>query len=73
MERIDFQVNEEDRKDIIKRAYKFALRILYIVYIVNRLPKNVLTYRIIDQLMGCGTAIGSNTEEASPGFKRFHL
>ena len=67
MERIDFQVNEEDRKDIIKRTYKFALRILYIV---NRLPKNVLTYRIIDQLMGCGTAIGSNTEEASAGFSR---
>ena len=67
MERIDFQVNEEDRKDIIRRTYKFALRILYIV---NRLPKNVLTYRIIDQLMGCGTAIGSNTEEASAGFSR---
>jgi len=67
MERIDFQVNEEDRKDIIKRTYKFALRILYIV---NKLPKNVLTYRIIDQLMGCGTAIGSNTEEASAGFSK---
>jgi four helix bundle protein len=67
MERIDFKVNEEDRKDIIKRTYKFAIRILYIV---NRLPKNVLTYRIIDQLMGCGTAIGSNTEEASAGFSK---
>ena len=67
MERIDFQVNEEDRKDIIKRTYKFALRILYIV---NKLPKNVLTYRMIDQLMGCGTAIGSNTEEASAGFSK---
>lgn len=53
MERIDFQVNEEDRKDIVKRTYKFALRILYIV---NKLPKNVLTYRIIDQLVGCGTS-----------------
>ena len=67
MERIDFQVNEEDRKDIIKRTYKFALRILYIV---NKLPKNVLTYRIIDQLVGCGTAIGPNTEEASAGFSK---
>lgn len=67
MERIDFQVNEEDRKDIVKRTYKFALRILYIM---NKLPKNVLTYRIIDQLMGCGTAIGSNTEEASAGFSK---
>jgi len=67
MERIDFQVNEEDRKDIVKRTYKFALRIFYIV---NKLPKNVLTYRIIDQLIGCGTAMGSNTEEASAGFSK---
>ena len=67
MERIDFQVNEEDRRDIVKRTYKFALRILYIV---NKLPKNVLTYRIIDQLVGCGTSMGSNTEEASAGFSK---
>ena len=67
MERIDFQVNEEDRKDIIKRTYKFALRILYLV---NKLPRNVLTYRIIDQLIGCGMAIGSNAEEASAGFSK---
>ena len=67
MERIDFQVNEEDRKDIVKRTYKFALRILYVV---NKLPKNVLTYRIIDQLVGCGTSMGSNTEEASAGFSK---
>ena len=63
MERVDFQVNEEDRKDIVKRTYKFALRILYIV---NKLPKNVLTYRMIDQLIGCGTPIGSNTEGSAP-------
>ena len=67
MEKIDFQVNEQDRKDIVKRTYKFALRILYIV---NKLPKNVLTYRIIDQLVGCGTSMGSNTEEASAGFSK---
>lgn len=67
MERIDFQVNEEDRKDIVKRTYKFALRILYIV---NKLPKNVVTYRIIDQLVGCGTSMGSNTEEATAGFSK---
>ncbi len=67
MERVDFQVNEEDRKDIIRRTYKFALRILYIV---SKLPKNVLTYRIIDQLVGCGTAAGSNAEEASAGFSK---
>ncbi len=67
MERIDFQVNEEDRKDIVKRTYKFALRILYIV---NKLPKNIVTYRIIDQLVGCGASMGSNTEEASAGFSK---
>jgi len=67
MERIDFQVNGEDRKDIVKRTYKFALRIFYIV---NKLPKSVLTYRIIDQLIGCGTSMGSNTEEASAGFSK---
>ena len=67
MERIDFQVNEEDRKDIVKRTYKFALRILYIV---NKLPKNVVTNRIIDQLVGCGTSMGSNAEEASAGFSK---
>jgi four helix bundle protein len=63
MEKIDFQVNEEDRKDIVKRTYKFALRILYIV---NKLPQNVLTYRMIDQLVGCCTSIGSNTEGSAP-------
>ncbi len=67
MERVDFQVNEEDRKNIVKRTYKFALRIFYIV---NKLPKNVLTYRLIDQLVGCGTSMGSNTEEASAGFSK---
>jgi four helix bundle protein len=67
MERIDFQVNEEDKRDIVKRTYKFAIRILYIV---NKLPKNVVTYRIIDQLVGCGTSMGSNTEEASAGFSK---
>ncbi len=67
MERVDFQVNEEDRKNIIKRTYQFALRIFYIV---NKLPKNVQTYRLIDQLVGCGTSMGSNTEEASAGFSK---
>ena len=67
MERIDFQVNEEDRKDIVKSTYKFALRVFYIV---NKLPKNILTFRIIDQLLGSGTSMGSNTEEASAGFSR---
>jgi len=67
MEKKDFQVTEEDKRDIVKRTYKFALRVFYIV---NKLPKNVLTFRVIDQLLGSGTAMGSNTEEASAGFSR---
>jgi len=67
MDRKDYQVGEEDRKDIIRRTYKFALRIFNIV---NQLPQNVLTYRIINQLIGSGTAIGSNAEEATAGFSK---
>ncbi len=67
MEKIDFQVNEEDKRDIVKRTYKFALRI---IYIASKLPQNAVTYRIINQLVGSGTSIGSNTEEASAGFSK---
>jgi four helix bundle protein len=67
MERVEFQVMEEDRKDIVKRTYKFALRI---IYIASKMPQNALTFRIINQLMGSGTSIGSNTEEASAGFSK---
>jgi len=67
MERTKFQVNEEDKKDIVKRTYKFALRT---IYIASKLPQSALTFRIIDQLMGSGTSMGSNTEEASAGFSK---
>ena len=67
MEKINFQVNEEDKRDIVKRTYKFALRI---IYIASKLPQNAVTYRIINQLVGSGTSIGSNTEEASAGFSK---
>jgi four helix bundle protein len=67
IEKIDFQVTEEDKKDIVKRTYKFALRI---IYIASKLPQNALTFRITNQLMGSGTSMGSNTEEASAGFSK---
>ncbi len=67
MDRLDFQVDEEDKKDIVRRTYKFSLRILYLV---QKLPKNTLTNKIIDQLIKAGTSIGSNTEEASAGFSK---
>lgn len=67
IEKINFQITEEDKRDIVKRSYKFALRI---IYIASKLPQNALTFRIINQLMGSGTSIGSNTEEASAGFSK---
>ncbi len=67
MDRLDFQVDGEDKKDIVRRTYKFSLRILYLV---QKLPKNTLTNKIIDQLIKAGTSIGSNTEEASAGFSK---
>ncbi len=65
MDKIKFQITEEDRKDIVGRTYKFALRT---IHIVNKLPQSPVTYRIIGQLTGCGTSIGSNAEEASAAF-----
>lgn len=67
IEKEAFKVNEEDKKDIVRRTYKFALRI---VYIASKLPKNGLTNRIISQSIGSGTSVGSNTEEASVGFSK---
>jgi four helix bundle protein len=67
MERIDFEISEEDKKDIVKRTYKFGLRTLYIA---QKMPKNPVTNRVITQLVGSGTSMGSNTEEASAGFSK---
>ena len=67
MDRTKFQIIEEEKKDILKRTYKFGLRT---IYIANKLGKTAATYRIIDQLIGAGTSVGSNAEEASAGFSR---
>jgi four helix bundle protein len=67
MERVDFKISEGDKKDIIKRTYKFALRILYIA---QKLPNNPVTNKIIGQFVSSGTSIGSNSEEASAGFSK---
>jgi len=55
MERTSFQITEEEKKDVVKRSYKFALRTLYIA---GKLPRNTATFRLIDQLVGAGTSIG---------------
>ena len=67
MGRADFQIKEEDKNDVKKRTYKFALRTLYIA---QKLPNNPVMNRIISQLVGSGTSMGSNTEEASAGFSK---
>jgi len=67
MGRADFQIKEEDKNDVMKRTYKFALRTLYIA---QKLPNNPVINRIIGQLVGSGTSMGSNTEEASAGFSK---
>ena len=67
MDRQAFQVTEEDKRDIVKRTYKFALRT---IYIASKLPQNALTNRIIGQFVGAGTSMGANTEEASAGFSK---
>jgi len=63
MGRADFQIKEEDKNDIMKRTYKFALRTLYIA---QKLPNNPVMNRIIGQLVGSGTSMGSNTEGSAP-------
>ena len=63
MERVDFKITEEDKKDIVKRTYKFALRTLCIA---QRFPNNPVTNRVITQLVGSGTSMGSNTEGSAP-------
>jgi four helix bundle protein len=67
MERVDFKIKEEDKNNVVKRTYKFALRTLYIA---QKLPNNPVTNRVIGQLVGSGTSMGSNTEEASAGFSK---
>jgi four helix bundle protein len=67
MEKVDFKIKEEDKNNVVKRTYKFALRTLYIA---QKLPNNPITNKVIGQLVGSGTSMGSNTEEASAGFSR---
>jgi len=67
MKKVNFELHEDDKKDIVKRSYKFALRI---IQIANKLPNSSFTYPIRDQLIRSGTSVGSNAEEASAGFSR---
>jgi len=67
MKKAKYELEEKDKKDVVKRTYKYALRI---VEIANRIPNNHGTYPIRDQLIRSGTSVGANAEEASAGFSR---
>jgi four helix bundle protein len=47
---------------ICERAFAFALRILKLADVVRK--RGPAGYHIAQQLIGCGTSIGSNAEEA---------
>ena len=67
MKKAKYELEEKDKKDIVKRTYKYALRI---VQIANKLPNSNGIYPIRDQLIRSGTSVGANAEEASAGFSR---
>lgn len=67
MKKPKYELGDDDRRDVVKRTYKFALRI---IQLANKLPNSSFTYPIRDQLIRSGTSVGSNAEEASAGFSR---
>jgi four helix bundle protein len=67
MKKPKYERGDDDRRDVVKRTYKFALRI---IQLANKLPNSSFTYPIWDQLIRSGTSVGSNAEEASAGFSR---
>jgi len=67
MKKPKYELGDDDRRDVVKRTYKFALRI---IQLANKLPNSSFTYPIRDQLIRSGTSVGSDAEEASAGFSR---
>ena len=67
MKKEKYELEEKDKKDIVKRTYKYALRV---IQLANKLPNSTVTYPIRDQLIRSGTSVGANAEEASAGFSR---
>ncbi len=67
MKKPKYELVGEDKRDIVKRTYKFALRI---IQLAKKIPNSSFTYPIKDQLIRSGTSVGSNAEEASAGFSK---
>jgi four helix bundle protein len=57
----------ENKKDIVERTYKFALRI---VKFVRLLPKETVGFVLGKQLVASGTSIAANVEEAQGAFSK---
>ena len=64
---MNYEVMEDEKRDIVKRSFKFALRI---INIIGRLPKNQATLAMGSQLVRSGTSVGANVEEAKGGFSK---
>jgi len=60
-------MEEGKRYDIKERCLKFAVRI---VSFVDNLPKTIAGYKIGGQLLGAGTSVGANVEEADGAVSR---
>jgi four helix bundle protein len=61
--------NEElkNKKDIVERTYKFALRIINLVKV---LPKETVAFVLGKQLVASGTSVAANVEEAQGAFSK---
>ncbi|MEK7116740.1 MAG: four helix bundle protein [Patescibacteria group bacterium] len=53
--------NNENKYDLEERTAKFGEDV---INLCRNMPKNELTRRIIDQLVGCSTSVGANYCEA---------
>ncbi len=59
--------NDEFKKELLEKAFKFSVRILNLSSI---LPKNPAGYALANQLVRSGTSIGANLQEAQSTYSR---
>ena len=52
---------------VVDKSYRFALNL---ISFLRRLPRNVVTFRLGDQVLRSGTSIGANVEEAIGAYSR---
>ena len=59
--------NEEFKKDLLDRTFKFSVRVLKLS---SKLPKNPAGYALANQIVRSGTSIGANLQEAQSAHTR---